>query len=88
MREGMKSANIAEVRTHLSRFLALAEKGEEIEIRRRNVPVARIVPLKPRPRNQTKLGCGAGTGKINCDLTEPVFGDIECELPESRPDGR
>jgi prevent-host-death family protein len=79
----MKSANITELKAHFSEFLALVQKGEEVEIRRRNVPVARIVPFVARRRNQTKLGCLAGTVQVNCDLTERVFGDIECELPES-----
>ena len=83
----MKSANITELKAHFSEFLALVQKGEEVEIRRRNVAVARIVPYAARRRNQTKLGCGIGTVQINCDLTEPVFGDIECELPESGSEG-
>ena len=69
----MRSANIAELRAHFSEFLALVEEGEEVEIRKRNVPVARLVPHRARPRNQTKLGCAAGTVQINCDPTEPAF---------------
>jgi prevent-host-death family protein len=76
----MKSANIAELKAHFSEFLALVESGEEVEIRKRNVPVARIVPCKVRRRNQTKLGCGIGTVKINCDLTEPAFDESDWEM--------
>jgi prevent-host-death family protein len=76
----MKSANIAELKAHFSEFLALVEKGEEVEIRRRNVAIARIVPQKIRRRNQTKLGCGVGTVQINCDLTEPAFDESDWEM--------
>ena len=76
----MKSANIAELKAHLSEFLALVEKGEEVEIRRRNVPVARIVPHRRRPPNRTKLGCARGTVQIHCDLTEPAFDESDWEM--------
>ena len=69
----MRNANIAEVKTHLSHFVSLAEQGEEIQLCRRNVPVARLVPVIPgHRRNRTVLGCGAGTVQIRCELTEPA----------------
>jgi prevent-host-death family protein len=76
----MKVANIAELKNRLSEFLALVEKGEEIEIRKRNVPIARIVPLPPKRRNRTQLGSGIGTGKILGDLTEPLIPEEEWEM--------
>ena len=71
----MKSVNIAEMKARLSSYLALVEQGEEIQICRRNVPIARVVPCKSHHVNQTKLGCMQGSVVVNCDLTEPVFED-------------
>ena len=70
----MNVANIAELKNNLSKFLSLVEQGEEVEICKRNVPVARIVPLSSeRKRNKTVLGCGKNTVSIKGDLTEPMI---------------
>lgn len=50
----MKTANIAELKSRLSEFPSLVEQEEEIEIRKRNVPIARVVPLAPKRRNKTR----------------------------------
>jgi len=39
------SVNVAELRTRLSTYLSRVRRGEEILIRDRNVPVAKLVPL-------------------------------------------
>jgi prevent-host-death family protein len=69
----MKVANIAELKNRLSEFLALVEQGEEIEVRKRNVPIARVVPIARKRVNRTRIGCGAGTVRIHGDLTEPLI---------------
>ena len=77
----MKIANIAELKNNLSRFLALVESGEVIEICKRNIPIARLVPLGPRnKKNHTRLGCGQGSVKIHADLTEPVIPEENWEM--------
>jgi prevent-host-death family protein len=38
--------NIHEAKTTLSRLVARAEAGEEVILTRRNVPVARLVPVE------------------------------------------
>lgn len=68
----MKIANIAELKNRLSEYLSLVEEGEEIEIRKRNVPVARVVPLR-RKTVIRPLGAGAGTVRIRGKLTEPLI---------------
>ncbi len=42
---GQTTVNVAELRRHLSAYLNRARKGEEILIRDRNLPVAKLVPL-------------------------------------------
>lgn len=77
----MRTANIAEVKNHFSHFVALAEEGETIQLCRRNVPVARLVPMVPGHRkNRTVLGCGAGTVQIRGDLTEPAIAADEWDM--------
>lgn len=40
----MKTANVAEAKSHFSALLASVEAGDEVLITRRGKPVARIVP--------------------------------------------
>ena len=82
----MKIANVAELKNRLSEFLSLVEEGEEIEIRKRNVPIARVVPVPVKRPNKTRLGCGARTVKIHGDLTEPLIpkGDWDMFKPVKR----
>ena len=82
----MKVANIAELKNRLSEFLALVEQGEEIEIRKRNIPIARVVPIARRKVNRTKLGCGAGTATILGDLAEPLIPEDAWEMFKDRPE--
>lgn len=41
----MRSVNIAELKNQLSKYLTFAKRGEEIVIRDRNLPVAKLVPF-------------------------------------------
>jgi antitoxin (DNA-binding transcriptional repressor) of toxin-antitoxin stability system len=41
------SFSIGEAKTQLSKLVALAERGEAVELRRDKTPVARIVPVPP-----------------------------------------
>lgn len=40
----MRSVNIAELKDQLSRYIGIARTGEEVIVRDRNLPVARILP--------------------------------------------
>ena len=41
----MKSVNVAELRNRLSAYLSFAKNGEEIVIRDRNLPIAKLIPF-------------------------------------------
>jgi len=41
----MRSVNIAELRRGLAGYLKRVRRGEEVVVRDRNIPIARIVPL-------------------------------------------
>jgi prevent-host-death family protein len=47
----MRSVNIGTLKNQLSAYLQLVREGEEVVIRDRNRPVARIVPFKPDARS-------------------------------------
>lgn len=81
----MKVANVGELKNRISEFLSAVENGEEIEVRKRNVPIARIVPLRKRTANSMKLGCGRGTGKIIGDPTEPLIPEKDWEMHREGP---
>lgn len=77
----MKKANIGEFKNNLSKFISIVEQGETIEIRKRNVPIARLVPNgAKRAGNQTKLGCGRGAVQVHADLTEPLIPENSWEM--------
>ena len=57
----MKQVNVHEAKTHLSRLLARAEKGEEIVIARAGKPVAKLVRIPSRK----KRVFGQDRGKID-----------------------
>lgn len=42
----MKTANIAELKNHLSAYIAEVKRGEEIIVKDRNRPVARLIPFQ------------------------------------------
>ena len=43
------TVGLFEAKTHLSEYVARAEKGEEVIITRHNKPVAKIVPISAEP---------------------------------------
>jgi prevent-host-death family protein len=73
LRVAMKIIDIADLKNRLSAYMSLVEKGEEIEIRKRNAPIPRVVPLRRKVSTPSKLGAGAGTARIRGNLTEPLI---------------
>ena len=69
----MKIANVAELKNHLSEYLAAVANGAQVEVRKRNMPLARVVPVRQPGRNQTVLGCGRGSVVVKTDLTAPML---------------
>lgn len=69
----MTTANIAEIKNNFSHYLNLVAQGEPVQVCKRNVAIAQIVPIATVKKNKTKLGCGKGSVKINGDLTESAM---------------
>jgi prevent-host-death family protein len=59
----MKSVPIAELKSRLSAYIQLARAGEEILIRDRNLPVAKLVPLGAADTSSEELALAAA-GKL------------------------
>jgi len=72
----MKKVNVHQAKTHLSKYLALLDKGETIVLCKRNVPVAEIRPL-PRPRARKRpIGLAKKSLKIPKSFFKPLPDEI------------
>jgi len=71
----MLTINIHEAKTHLSRFVEQAAAGEEIIIAKAGKPIAKLVPLHPRPQRR-KLGIAAGVFTVPDDFDAPLPDDV------------
>jgi prevent-host-death family protein len=55
----MKSVNIADLKNNLSRYLNEVRQGEEVLIRDRNLPIAKIIPLSAVDEEEELLALAA-----------------------------
>ncbi len=60
--------SIGEAKTNLSKLVALAEKGELVELRRGKQPVVKLVPISQRGAVRRKPGALAGRIRIADDF--------------------
>jgi antitoxin (DNA-binding transcriptional repressor) of toxin-antitoxin stability system len=51
----MRSVNVAELKNSLSKYLTFAKGGEEVVIRDRNLPVAKLVPFSAEGADDQEL---------------------------------
>jgi prevent-host-death family protein len=51
----MRSVNVAELKNRLSKYLTFAKSGEEVVIRDRNLPVAKLVPFSAESADDQDL---------------------------------
>jgi prevent-host-death family protein len=51
----MRSVNVAELKNRLSKYLTFAKGGEEVVIRDRNLPVAKLVPFSAEDASEQEL---------------------------------
>jgi len=66
-----KPVNIHAAKTHFSRLVERAARGEEIVIARDGRPLARLVPLAA-PRRRRRLGLLKGKIKIAANFDAPL----------------
>ncbi len=65
----VKPVSIHEAKTNLSRLIARVEQGEEVVVRRRRTPVAKLVPYAPSSAPRTP-GALRGQIKIRAGFDE------------------
>ena len=71
----MKTVNVHEAKTQLSRLLARVERGEEVVIARAGRPVARLLPFAPKGTAR-QLGHDHGKVIIAPDFDAPLPPDV------------
>jgi len=79
----MRTTNIAELKNHLSSFLADVRRGEEILISDRNQPIAKIVPLHNTADFSAEELALAAAGILRLPEESKVLNSF---LKEKRPD--
>jgi prevent-host-death family protein len=80
----MRTVNIHEAKTHLSRLLEEVSEGGEIVIAKAGKPVARLVSVRPA-RKRRKLGWLAGRFTVPDDFDAPLPDDVIADF-EGRGD--
>lgn len=60
----MRSASIAELKNRLSSYLNDVRRGEEVLIRDRNLPIAKIIPLPSAGDDDAEETALAAAGKL------------------------
>jgi len=70
----MVEVNVHEAKTHLSRLLVRVAGGEEIVIARAGKPVARLVPVEPKP--QRVIGQDDGLFEVPDDFDAPLPDEV------------
>lgn len=63
--------DVSEVETRFSELLRLVNKGTEVILTKKNVPVARLVPVEP-DKKQRIPGLHAGASWTSDDFDDPL----------------
>jgi prevent-host-death family protein len=71
----METVTIHQAKTHFSRYVERAEKGEEIIIARGPLPVARLTPLE-QPKRTIVFGALEGKLRVPDDFDAPLPDDV------------
>jgi prevent-host-death family protein len=71
----VRTVNIHEAKTQLSRLVEDASKGEEIVIAKAGKPMARLVPMRPA-RQPRKLGWLEGQFEVPDDFDAPLPDEV------------
>jgi prevent-host-death family protein len=74
----MKSVNIHEAKTHLSKLIEKAANGEPFIIAKAGKPIVKVVAIDaPSTKKMRRIGFGNGTSKIPDDIKTMFKGEIE-----------
>ena len=79
----METVNVHEAKTHLSRLLDRAAKGETITIAKAGKPIAKLVPIEETPIDTSRrFGFMRGQIKVPDDFDTMGQAEIEAMTPE------
>jgi len=67
----MRTINIDQAKTHLSKLVEEARQGKEVIIAKPGKPMARLVPMR-RSRKRRRLGLLAGKFSVPADFDAPL----------------
>ena len=73
----MKTVNMHDAKTHLSRLVEAAARGEPFVIARAGRPLVKVVPLDARETAGRRMGFMAGQGRVPDDFDAMGRGDVE-----------
>jgi prevent-host-death family protein len=81
-----RTVNIAELKNRLSAYLALVRQGEEIVVRDRSKPVARIIPLTAAEDYNAEEQALIAVGQLRpgSHISDPAFWRLFWKLPAPR----
>jgi prevent-host-death family protein len=79
----VRTVNVYDAKTQLSRLLESVERGEEIVIARAGRPVARLVPIAAKPRRVP--GAWAGRWVLADDWDSSALGEQIADAFEGGP---
>jgi prevent-host-death family protein len=82
----MRTVNVAKLKNQLSKYLTFAKGGEEIVIRERNLPVAKLVPFSAEECTEEELLLVAA-GKMRLPQS-PIDLEKVLKIPTGRLLGR
>jgi prevent-host-death family protein len=73
----MRTVNLHDAKTHLSRLVEQAAKGEPFIIAKAGKPMVKVIPLdEPEPPRRERLGFMAGEGHVPDDFDSMGAGGI------------
>ncbi len=78
----MKTMNVHEAKTHLSKILERVEAGEEVIIARNGKAIAKLVPYKGERR---RPGSMKGKIRVHADFDAPLPDEIASAFRGERP---
>jgi prevent-host-death family protein len=84
----MKAVNIADLKNNLSKYMLAVKQGEEILVKDRNRPVAKIVPLTHADDAEAELLALAAEGKVRLPSGDAAGLDeiLAARLPRVKAD--
>jgi prevent-host-death family protein len=81
----MRSVNIAELKNQLSKYLRFAKSGEEVVIRDRSLPIAKLVPFTAEDATEEELQLVAA-GKLRLPKAKVSLKEL-LKIPVGRVKG-